>query len=146
MLGNKRTHCIWNTTNVFSGKFMFLQLMVYFLVVPKISLRSFQTWKRYFKKMSSFFLDKFFQIVVTNSLPQKRNTDFFGSKMEVVDISGMVSEYIRRSHYNESVSVLSSNYTPGLKEVFRQQHRQQSSASVVGIISIFAFHNMSREN
>lgn len=125
---------------------MFLQLMAYFLVVQKISLRSFQTWKRYFKKMSSFCLDKVFQIVVTNSLPQKRNTDFFGSKMEVVDISGMVSEYIRRSHYNESVSVLSSNYTPGLKEVFRQQHRQQSSASVVGIISIFAFHNMGHKN
>ena len=98
------------------------------------------------EKISSFCLNKVFQIVVTNSLPQKRNTDFFGSKMEVVDISGMVSEYIRRSHYNESVSVLSSNYTPGLKEVFRQQHRQQSSASVVGIISIFAFHNMSHEN
>ena len=50
--------------------------------------------------------------------------------MEVVDISGMVSEYIRRSHYNESVSVLSSNFTPGLKEVFRQQHRQQPASEV----------------
>ena len=57
--------------------------------------------------------------------------------MEVVDISGMVSEYIRRSHYNESVSVLSSNYTPGLKEVFRQQHRQQVAASEVGIFQSF---------
>jgi len=68
------------------------------------------------------------KIIVTNSLPQKPNIDFFGSKMEVVDISGMVSEYIRRSHYNESVSVLSSNFTPGLKEVFRQQHRQQPAS------------------
>ena len=86
---------------------------------------------------SSYLLQscKSFQIIVTNSLPQKHNTDFFGAKMEVVDISGMVSEYIRRSHYNESVSVLSSNYTPGLKEVFRQQHRQQVAASEVGIFS-----------
>ena len=30
----------------------------------------------------------------------------------------MVSEYIRRSHYNESVSVLSNNYQPGIKEKF----------------------------
>ena len=125
---------------------MFLQLMVYFLVVQKISLRSFQTWRRYLNKMSSSCLNKFFQIVVTNSLPQKRNTDFFGSKMEVVDISGMVSEYIRRSHYNESVSVLSTNYSPGLKEVFRQQHRQQAAASVVGIYSIFASYNMNHQH
>ena len=47
------------------------------------------------------------QLVVTNTLPQARNLTSMGSKMEVVDISGMVSEFIRRSHYNESVSVLS---------------------------------------
>ena len=29
---------------------MFLQLMVYFLVVPKISLKNFQTWRRYYSK------------------------------------------------------------------------------------------------
>ena len=39
---------------------------------------------------------------------------------------GMVSEYIRRSHYNESVSVLSHNYQPGLRDRYRQQHRQQT--------------------
>ena len=115
---------------------MFLQLMVYFLVVPKISLKNFQTWRRYYSKcLLLIYYNCAFQIIVTNSLPQKHNTDFFGAKMEVVDISGMVSEYIRRSHYNESVSVLSSNYTPGLKEVFRQQHRQQAAASEVGIFS-----------
>ena len=68
---------------------------------------------------------------MTNSLPQKHNIEFFGSKMDVVDISGMVSEYIRRSHYNESVSVLSNNYNPGLKEVFRQQHRDEAATSEV---------------
>ena len=62
------------------------------------------------------------QLVVTNSLPQDTNLTKMGNKMEVVDVSGtslslkkehhaiwsgMVSEFIRRSHYNESVSVLS---------------------------------------
>merc|ERR1711976_845733 len=56
------------------------------------------------------------QIIVTNSVPQKENKEFFGSQLEVVDISGMVSEYIRRSLYNESVSVLSHTYQPGLKD------------------------------
>ena len=43
-----------------------------------------------------------------------------------ITILGMVSEYIRRSHYNESVSVLSHNYQPGLRDRYRQQHRQQA--------------------
>jgi len=47
------------------------------------------------------------KLVVTNSLPQDNNMTKMGNKMEVVDVSGMVSEFIRRSHYNESVSVLS---------------------------------------
>jgi len=51
------------------------------------------------------------KIIVTNSLPQRKNQEIFGSKMEVVDISGMVSEFIRRSHYNESVSVLSHYFS-----------------------------------
>merc|ERR1712032_966325 len=50
------------------------------------------------------------KIVVTNSLPQSSNVARMGSKLEVIDISGMVSEFIRRSHYNESVSVLSGRY------------------------------------
>jgi len=66
------------------------------------------------------------KIVVTNSLPQTKNKEFFGDKIEVVDISGMVSEYIRRSHYNESVSVLSNNYQPGIKEKFRLHQGQIS--------------------
>ena len=57
-------------------------------------------------------------------MPQKDNVEYFGSKIEVVDISGMVSEYIRRSHYNESVSVLSHNYHPGLRDMYRQQRQQ----------------------
>ena len=75
-----------------------------------------------------------FQIVVTNSLPQSANVARMGSKIEVIDISGgifflqivnilrrlsilgMVSEFIRRSHYNESVRQKEnfplSEYTP----------------------------------
>ena len=61
----------------------------------------------------------------------------------------MVSEYIRRSHYNESVSVLSHTYQPGLKDMFRQQHRQHSSMSEVRIIFVcekegnFLIHHLS---
>ena len=80
-------------------------------------------------KCTSNTLFETLQIVVTNSLPQKDNVEYFGSKIEVVDISGMVSEYIRRSHYNESVSVLSHNYHPGLRDMYRQQ-RQQYQPSV----------------
>jgi len=46
------------------------------------------------------------QIVVTNSIPQTEHKEALGSKLDVVDISGIVSEYIRRCHYHESVSVL----------------------------------------
>ena len=83
---------------------------------------------RYLKCASNTLFETL-QIVVTNSLPQKDNVEYFGSKIEVVDISGMVSEYIRRSHYNESVSVLSHNYHPGLRDMYRQQ-RQQYQPSV----------------
>jgi len=50
------------------------------------------------------------KMVVTNSLPQDENKCVFGDKLEVLDISGIVSEFVRRSHYNESVSVLSQYY------------------------------------
>jgi len=64
------------------------------------------------------------KLVVTNSLPQGNNLTSLGTKLEVVDISGMVSEFIRRSHYNESVSVL-SHYT------VEQKVRKISSESEV---------------
>ena len=40
----------------------------------------------------------------------------------------MVSEFIRRSHYNESVSVLSQGFHPGLRDIYRLQHRQKDSS------------------
>ena len=71
------------------------------------------------------------QIIVTNSLPQTEASQFFGSKLEVVDISGMISEFIRRSHYNESVSVLSQgfNLRDGLRDIYRLHHRPGSRQS-----------------
>ena len=68
------------------------------------------------------------KIIVTNSLPQTEASDFFGTKLEVVDISGMVSEFIRRSHYNESVSVLSQgfNLRDGLRDMYRLHNRPDS--------------------
>ena len=41
--------------------------------------------------MRSFFAVILFQIVVTNSLPQKAHVEYFGDKIEVVDISGKES-------------------------------------------------------
>ena len=66
------------------------------------------------------------QIIVTNSLPQTETSEYFGSQLEVVDISGMVSEFIRRSHYNESVSVLSQGFHTGLRDIYRQTSRLQN--------------------
>jgi len=69
------------------------------------------------------------KIVVTNSLPQKNNKERLGSKLEIIDISGMVSEFIRRSHYNESVSVLSYNYFKLDNNGERNVERKISEAS-----------------
>ena len=66
------------------------------------------------------------QIIVTNSLPQTETSEYFGSQLEVVDISGMVSEFIRRSHYNESVSVLSQGFHTGLRDLYRLQNRPRA--------------------
>ncbi|XP_023337861.1 ribose-phosphate pyrophosphokinase 2 [Eurytemora carolleeae] len=50
--------------------------------------------------------DNLDKVIVTNSVPQTKNKEIMGSILDVVDISGLISEYIRRCHYNESVSVL----------------------------------------
>lgn len=58
------------------------------------------------------------KIVVTNSIPQEQHKAYFEDKIDVIDISGMIAEYIRRSHYKESVSVL-SEFHP-VKDLFRR--------------------------
>jgi len=75
------------------------------------------------------------KIVVTNSLPQSANVARMGSKIEVIDISGMVSEFIRRSHYNESVSVLSGRY---FKLTDKEAEHRERKISDVGVL--FSIH------
>jgi len=64
------------------------------------------------------------KLVVTNSLPQDQNRVLFGDKLEVLDVSGIVSEFIRRSHYNESLGVLSQYYFSQPTEQRGQEARQ----------------------
>ena len=45
------------------------------------------------------------KLIVTNTLPQEENVARC-SKIEVIDIGGVLAEVIRRSHYGESVSKL----------------------------------------
>jgi len=47
------------------------------------------------------------KIVVTNTIPQKRNQEELKDILCVQDVSGLIAEYIRRHHYHEGVSVLS---------------------------------------
>jgi len=46
------------------------------------------------------------KIVVTNTVPQVANRAKMPDILQVIDISGLVAEYIRRHHYRESVQVL----------------------------------------
>jgi len=46
------------------------------------------------------------KIVVTNSVPQDEHKDLLGSKLDVLDISHIFAEAIRRVHHGESISVL----------------------------------------
>ncbi|TIC37810.1 phosphoribosyl pyrophosphokinase [Wallemia mellicola] len=54
------------------------------------------------------------KLVITNTMPQQANSEAC-EKIEVIDISQVLAETIRRSHYGESISVLFSNlpYTLG---------------------------------
>lgn len=55
------------------------------------------------------------KVVVTNTMPQEQN-QLGCEKIQVIDISQVLAETIRRSHYGESISVLFSNlpYTVGV--------------------------------
>jgi ribose-phosphate pyrophosphokinase len=54
------------------------------------------------KKVEESGMEK---LVVTNTVPQEEN-QFQCKKIEVIDISAVLGEVIRRSHYGESVSKL----------------------------------------
>ena len=46
------------------------------------------------------------KLVTTNSVPQVKNRALLGAKIDVLDVSQMLAEAIRRSHHGESMSVL----------------------------------------
>ena len=46
------------------------------------------------------------KVVVTNSVPQDEHKEALGSKLDVLDISPIFAEAIRRVHHGESISVL----------------------------------------
>ena len=46
------------------------------------------------------------KVIVTNSVPQDNHKVALGSKLEVLDISPIFAEAIRRVHHGESISVL----------------------------------------
>jgi ribose-phosphate pyrophosphokinase len=46
------------------------------------------------------------KIIVTNSVPQDEHKQALGDRLEVLDISPIFAEAIRRVHHGESISVL----------------------------------------
>jgi ribose-phosphate pyrophosphokinase len=54
-------------------------------------------------RINASALDK---VVVTNSVPQVEHKALLGSKLDVLDISPIFAEAIRRVHHGESISVL----------------------------------------
>jgi ribose-phosphate pyrophosphokinase len=46
------------------------------------------------------------KVVVTNSVPQDEHKALLGAKLDVLDISPIFGEAIRRVHHGESISVL----------------------------------------
>lgn len=54
-------------------------------------------------RISASAIDK---VVVTNSVPQEKHKAALGSKLDVLDISPIFAEAIRRVHHGESISVL----------------------------------------
>lgn len=48
------------------------------------------------------------KLVTTNSVPQDENRARLGAKLDVLDVSQVIAEAIRRSHHGESLSALFS--------------------------------------
>lgn len=46
------------------------------------------------------------KIAVTNTVPQVKNQELLGDKLDVMDVSGTLAEAIRRQHNGESISLL----------------------------------------
>ena len=57
--------------------------------------------------ISDYDADFLKAVVVSNSIAQDRTKMDLGDRLDVIDVSGLIAEFIRRHHYRESVSVLS---------------------------------------
>lgn len=79
------------------------------------------------ERIASSRLEK---LIVTNTLPQSYNR-MRCPKIEIIDISHVLAETIRRSHYGESVSVLFNHVPYDTPQPYRhdQDHEQALSAS-----------------
>ncbi|KDN53392.1 phosphoribosyl pyrophosphokinase [Tilletiaria anomala UBC 951] len=71
------------------------------------------------------------KLVVTNTLPQARNRAQC-DKIEEIDISHVLAETIRRSHYGESVSVLFNEVPYDTTQPYRQSLSRSVSSENVG--------------
>ncbi|KAJ9475865.1 Ribose-phosphate pyrophosphokinase 2 [Pseudozyma hubeiensis] len=68
------------------------------------------------------------KLIVTNTLPQSHNRSRC-SKIEEIDISHVLAETIRRSHYGESVSVLFNQIPYDTPQPYRHEHDDEILAS-----------------
>ncbi|PWN47348.1 phosphoribosyl pyrophosphokinase [Violaceomyces palustris] len=80
------------------------------------------------------------KLIVTNTLPQSYNRSKC-SKIEEIDISHVLAETIRRSHYGESVSVLFNQIPYDTSQPYRQSNSNSSTNA-----SSNSFHSGSRSN
>ena len=75
------------------------------------------------------------KLIVTNTLPQSANRAKC-SKIEEIDISHVLAETIRRSHYGESVSVLFNQIPYDTAQPYRHDHDDEITAAVSAPASI----------
>lgn len=68
------------------------------------------------------------KLIVTNTLPQAANRAKCG-KIEEIDISHVLAETIRRSHYGESVSVLFNQIPYDTPQPYRQEKEEDVEAT-----------------
>ena len=68
------------------------------------------------------------KLIVTNTLPQSHNRSKC-PKIEEIDISHVLAETIRRSHYGESVSVLFNQIPYDTPQPYRHEHDEEITAA-----------------
>jgi len=71
-------------------------------------------------------------VTVTNSIPQTMSKQILGDRLQVIDVSGLIAEAIRRHHYCESVAMISYclNSQPLAKDPSRSDSTVTDPASL----------------